>query len=38
MEAREVSRRTVIRLRQQSGMPIKALAAVVDVHFRTVED
>jgi len=38
MEGREVLRRTVIRLRRQSGMPIKALAAVAGVHFRTVED
>ena len=36
-EGREVLRRIVIRLRQQSGMPIKTLAAVAGVHVRTVE-
>lgn len=36
-EGREVLRRMVIRLRQQSGMPIKTLAAVAGVHVRTVE-
>jgi transposase len=37
-EGRAVLRRMVIRLRQQSGMPVKALAGVAGVHFRTVED
>lgn len=30
-------RRTVIRLRQQSGMPVKTLATVAGVHVPTVE-
>ena len=37
-EGREVLRRMVIRLRKQSGMPVKELARVAGVHFRTVED
>ena len=36
-EGREMLRRTAIRLRQQSGMPVKALATVTGVHVRTVE-
>jgi len=36
-EGREVLRRIVIRLRQQSGMPIKALARIAGIHFRAVE-
>lgn len=36
-EGREVLRRMVIRLRQQSGMPIKTLAAVAGVYVRTLE-
>lgn len=36
-EGREVLCRMVIRLRQQSGMPVKELAAVAGVHVRTVE-
>lgn len=35
---REVLRRMVIRLRKQSGMPVKELAGVAGVHMRTVED
>lgn len=37
-EGREVLRRMVIRLRKQSGMPVKELTGVAGVHFRTVED
>lgn len=36
-EGRAVLRSLVIRLRQQSGMPIKSLAQVAGIHFRTVE-
>jgi len=37
VEGREVLRRMVIRLRQQSGMPLKSLAQVAGIHLRTVE-
>lgn len=37
VEGRSALRRMVIRLRQQSKMPVKELAAVAGVHFRTVE-
>jgi len=37
VEGREILRGLVIRLRQQSGMPIKSLAQVAGIHFRTVE-
>ena len=36
-DSRATLRRMVIRLRQQSKMPVKELAAVAGVHFRTVE-
>jgi len=36
-EGRRVLRQMVIRLRKQSGMPIKQLAEVAGVHVRTVE-
>jgi transposase len=38
VEGRALLRQMVIRLRQQSGMPLKELAAVSGVHYRTVED
>jgi transposase len=37
VEGRRMLRQMVIRLRQQSGMPRKDLAAVAGVHVRTVE-
>lgn len=37
MDGRSMLRKMVIRLRQQSKMPVKELAAVAGVHFRTVE-
>ncbi|MCL2160477.1 MAG: IS630 family transposase [Betaproteobacteria bacterium] len=36
VEGREVLRRMVIRLRKQSGMPIKSLAQVAGIHYQTV--
>jgi len=38
VSGREVLRRMVVRLRKQSGMPVKELAEIAGVHYRTVED
>jgi transposase len=37
VDGRSMLRKMVVRLRQQSKMPVKELAAVAGVHFRTVE-